>query len=145
MTYQSMTFPHEVLGLARREALQTAGPAVEQVTVVERQREEWSQELERCLSQLEFSILPDDPLQCGAELGDALSCATQTWFERFYPQGPSVAEKQLLPEAWLGAMCESVIHLRPLTSPLMSGCSLHSLLGAIIGCQISLRTSGWPG
>ena len=108
VTYESMTFPHEVLGLARREALQTAGSAVEQVTVVERQREEWSQELERCLSQLEFSILPDDPLQCGAELGDALSCATQTWFERFYPQGPSVAEKQLLPEAWLGAMCDTL-------------------------------------
>ena len=107
-TYESTTFPHEVLGLARREALQTAGPEVEQVTVIERQREEWSQELERCLSQLEFSVLPEDPLQCGADLGDALSCATQAWFERFYPQGPSVAEKQLLPEAWLGAMCDTL-------------------------------------
>ena len=107
VTCEATTFPHEVLGLARREALQTAGPAVEQVTVVERRREEWSQELERCLSQLEFSVLPQDPLQCGADLGDALSCATQTWFERFYPHGPSVEEKQLLPEAWLGAMCDT--------------------------------------
>ena len=106
--YEATSFPPAVLGLARREALQTAGPALEQVTVVERQRAEWARELESCLQQLELSTMPEDPLQCGADLGDALSAATRSWFERFYPQGPSELEKQLLPEAWLGAMCDQL-------------------------------------
>jgi len=106
--YESTTFPADVLGLARREALQTAGPMIEQVTVVERQRAAWSQELESCLSQLELSTLPTDPMQSGADLGDDLSSATQSWFERFYPQGPSDSEKGLLPEAWLDAMCTTL-------------------------------------
>ena len=105
MEYESQTFPSSVLGLARREALQTAGPMVEQTTAVERQRALWTQELESCLARLELSLLPADPLRCGADLGDALTLATQVWFVRFYPQGPSDLEKGLLSEAWLDAMC----------------------------------------
>ena len=83
----------------------TLGPQTEQITVLTQKRQVWQQELEECKNQLEIHAMPPSALEIGAQIGDALSDATQNWFRKHYPQGPSPDEKQELIDQWIQILC----------------------------------------
>ena len=103
--YEAVSFPKHVQGLTRRESLPTLGPQTEQITVLTQKRQVWQQELEECKNQLEIHAMPPSALEIGAQIGDALSDATQNWFRKHYPQGPSPDEKQELIDQWIQILC----------------------------------------
>lgn len=63
-------------GLTRREALQTAGPAVQQIQAVDRRREEISVELAACHGRLVITTVPPKQAQEGEALGEQLTECT---------------------------------------------------------------------
>eukprot|EP00435_Cladocopium_sp_Y103_P036535 s4628_g9.t1 len=99
-------FPSFVHGIARKEALVTAGPRNNLPTTLETQRAQWQVELDRCKACLEFPWRPDDPIEHGARTGDALTEATLAWFRMHYPHGPTWADKQDLGNPWLEILAD---------------------------------------
>ena len=88
-------------GLSRREALQAEGPAVNPATLTEQRRGALQVELNACFDRLHIQVAPEDEMITGEALGVALERVTRQWFLDHYPQGPSEAEKALLPDAWV--------------------------------------------
>jgi hypothetical protein len=85
--YELVHFPKQVVGLARRESLQTLGPPFEQVMTLSRRRQAWQAELDGCRRQLDIASAPEQPLEQGAQIGDALSEVAQQWFQRDFSHG----------------------------------------------------------
>jgi hypothetical protein len=44
-------------------------------------------------------------MERGAQIGDALTNATQAWFQAHFPLGPSDSEKQQLIDDWVHILC----------------------------------------
>ena len=104
--YELVHFPKQVVGLARRESLQTLGPPFEQVMTLSRRCQAWQAELDGCRRQLDIASAPEQPLEQGAQIGDALSEVAQQWFQRdFFPRGPSDSERQELVDSWIQVLC----------------------------------------
>lgn len=97
--------PKEVIGLARREFLQTYGPQNEQTTQLAKQRQRWQMELDMCKGQLHIADEPADAQNRGTRIGDALTEATQSWFQRHYPLGATENDQQHLIDAWIQILC----------------------------------------
>ncbi|CAL1153017.1 unnamed protein product, partial [Cladocopium goreaui] len=68
-------------------------------------KHQMQEELENCRAQLVISDQPEFAMDKGALLGDALSDATQQWFCRYFPSGPSEAAKQELIDTWIQILC----------------------------------------
>ena len=100
--YELARLPKQVVGLARREYLQTHGPQVAQETLLSKQRRVWELELAQCLSQLEIDACPPFAMERGEQIGDALTAATMSWFKDNFPHGPSSASKQELIDTTFG-------------------------------------------
>ena len=105
VTYELARMPKAVLGLARRECLQTAGPQNAHVTILSQQRYAWELEREDCMRQLVIEAFPPFALDRGEQLGDALTEATVSWVRAHFPQGSSEAEKQALIDTWIQILC----------------------------------------
>eukprot|EP00435_Cladocopium_sp_Y103_P064595 s1366_g26.t1 len=99
--YENVTFPAFIRGLARKESVATAGPRNLVPSALDQQRARWTAKLSDCRAQLVFPWQPEDPLQWGARVGDALTDATLAWFRAHYPQGPSLEDIQDLGNRWL--------------------------------------------
>lgn len=103
--YLAEKMPKQVVGLARREFLPTLGPRLEQTTCLARQRQAWQEELDECYAQLVIQDQPEAAMDRGAQIGDALSAATQRWFKEHFPHGPSDSAKQELIDTWIQILC----------------------------------------
>ena len=103
--YAAVKMPKAVVGLARRESLQTSVPQLEQPTLIAKQRAQWEEELAACHVQLIISDEPPDASERGAQIGDALTACTQQWFQMYYPSGANEAEKQELIDGWIQVLC----------------------------------------
>ena len=61
--------------------------------------------LDDCNRKLTIIHQPPDPVAEGERIGEELTQATSNWFQRFYPQGPTEDEKNLLADAWVEVLC----------------------------------------
>jgi len=103
--YSAEKMPKQVVGLARREFLPTLGPRHEQQTCLDKQRRAWQMELDECFAKLVIQDQPENAMDRGARIGDALSEATQKWFHEYFPLGPSDSAKQDLVDTWIQILC----------------------------------------
>ena len=74
-------------GLTRLEALQTAGPQVEQVSATEVRRHVMLTELAARQSRLEIPFVPPQHEAVGEQVGENLTEKTLLRFKQYYPQG----------------------------------------------------------
>eukprot|EP00435_Cladocopium_sp_Y103_P011399 s3397_g3.t1 len=88
-------------GLARREALATAGPRCDPTPAAERKRIKIQAELEACRTSLQFPYQPADPLGFGAKIGELLSHVTVKWFQRHFPHGTAAHDRAQLVDDWI--------------------------------------------
>ena len=103
--YRREDFPDHVLGVHRKEALQTAGPMRCFVSLDHQRKQHWHDELDRCRKALSFVKQPCDPLLVGADIGDQLTACTMTWFQQYYPAGTTDAQQQCLIDQWMDILC----------------------------------------
>ena len=62
-------------------------------------------ELDECFAKLVIQDQPENAMDRGARIGDALSEATQKWFHEYFPLGPSDSAKQDLVDTWIQILC----------------------------------------
>ena len=65
---------------------------------LDKQRRAWQMELDECFAKLVIQDQPENAMDRGARIGDALSEATQKWFHEYFPLGPV---RTLLNKIWL--------------------------------------------
>eukprot|EP00435_Cladocopium_sp_Y103_P031953 s3260_g8.t1 len=95
--------PH-LRGAVRLDALQAAGPVTSFAHPRELEMQQIEVELASLADELCVSILPDDPLSEGQQLGDSLSICTRIWIERYRGDHALEADQQAqkaLGDHWL--------------------------------------------